>query len=1298
MSKWLKELADNSKFWAQGVGTLPEPIACTYDRLQEMAQQGNVYGCLLQLKDAYEIAMKIPVLSALIFLDSEYEDSLVKERKISERLILTPLAIGGWYELALSILKADKRNHFELAGSIKKILEKTKDLYNKRVSSEYSNISNWRNETIGHGMLRCEDSGNYQEEYENLLANLKEYLSDVSEFYKSISYIVNDQNATLIVDDYEIEINRFVFRGFFLDSFYYRKKNIKYADYVSGKYQTGNLEPFRPYIDELGEAAFERSVKADFVKKSEDNLYSYLNTPEKYVVSEGLKEKVSRFLEDRDRGVLTVCMERGMGKTAFANSIAGFYEYDGVGFIDDAIVHTYSIAAANLRGANDFFGNLNFVFANVGDDTFRSSSKRLPEISLDDACPAETMANFLNTYREIYEDEFDVARLVLVIDGLDEMTDSTRKLRDRLICGDSTELLDEGVYIIYTTRFPEELSSKSNAILAENLIEESDACIEIHRTDAENIEVLMDYLSSRKKSMGLSEEERYALIEKADHRFLYLKIFAEVGAEAFGEELSGKTVIAEYLRRLFENYDMTNENIALEFLTTLSAFEKITLEDYFDFISLDDMTYRHIGVLNDLSPLLSIYGEESGRVYSFANEEYREYIWNEYPDYIEGLFERIQESFSEMATEQVTHSLGDPNHDSRGLVMYMRMLPVILRIRNTFDMHYNPDFIRELSVFDGDWHRWEEFWSKRLQKMYEEYSRNVCQIFYSLKESEVETCHFGYSYVAFGNYSRLYDMFRYDPEAFDELAERVLVSGEKAFKWWYKFFMQKDECLVDPEFTEKYLDIMDRIFSRADKDNTLGKFAIYLRPSSGGEKVNDLDQGYLLTYSKLLEIVITYELAHDDMEIALTYLAAAYALIEYYGESDIETEFYDMDNLPEEAKAYKLFQKMIDEGYEPRINYMETEVKKGLSDYEIVARKSFGCTNYGIKLQRMADQYEKMGDFLEEAITEKDFSFIQDKEVLASFAKNAAEMFMDGSDIASNEDFRDAGMNLTIRLLQFMVQGIYEGVLDVEDFDLPIEPIYILTFFENIDDYYSDVPDYSPDFLLDWLGVIDDAGECESPLYYLMCYQAGNEFGIYELVEKALFNYYSKLVFREMTRNPIPEDAPDDIEGRVLIGGHTIVYFKELVRIGETDKAKKLFTEMIDGSAWFESHEVERCGYESTSMFRLLNNMVMLYDTAYRLEYPDWEVARQEAVRLLYCIVDYFFVNLEGYNNFFGTLEHESVIRNLKRIAGTSELFVPEIEKALEKIRFAIEVARPNLDEDMQDELTKLQEMCNKEI
>ena len=71
MSKWLKELADNSKFWAQGVETLPEPIACTYDRLQEMAQQGNVYGCLLQLKDAYEIAMKIPVLSALIFLDSE---------------------------------------------------------------------------------------------------------------------------------------------------------------------------------------------------------------------------------------------------------------------------------------------------------------------------------------------------------------------------------------------------------------------------------------------------------------------------------------------------------------------------------------------------------------------------------------------------------------------------------------------------------------------------------------------------------------------------------------------------------------------------------------------------------------------------------------------------------------------------------------------------------------------------------------------------------------------------------------------------------------------------------------------------------------------------------------------------------------------------------------------------------------------------------------------------------------------------------------------------------------------------
>lgn len=482
-NQWIIEMSQDKALWCESVlndSIWPAPIVFNYNCLKEMMSEGNVYGALLQIKDLYEIILKISVITTLIYLDKEYEEVLLEKTDIIDYLLQNRLSIGCWNLIANKILghnKKDKNDNrakkvFLLPKDLTTILIQTTKLFEKKVGNK-GNVMKWRNDTIGHGMLKFEDDENYRLEFRTLLNNLQVYFNGEStEAYKNIYYsyecerfsglnTINDKDTQLYlhINELSIEVNKYSIRSFFFDSFRLNEKEVKYIDYISGKDDIRSIKLFSNYIEKYnkGNEDLGKTVNNNRVLDSEDDLYSYLNTPDHYIIPEGFKTEINDFFDNSEKGIITICIERGTGKTAFAYSVDGIYGKVGDSFFPRTVVRTYSLNTANTRGINDFFGYINYIFTRTEDGNTRDSEIEFPRISIKDENPKESMVAVLNAFREYYDTTYGYDRLVLVLDGLDELTEEMFILNNWFINSLDENLLDDGVYIIYTSRFVDEL-------------------------------------------------------------------------------------------------------------------------------------------------------------------------------------------------------------------------------------------------------------------------------------------------------------------------------------------------------------------------------------------------------------------------------------------------------------------------------------------------------------------------------------------------------------------------------------------------------------------------------------------------------------------------------------------------------------------------------------------------------------------------------------------------------------------------------------------------------------------------
>lgn len=650
-NQWLIDLSKDESLWAKDLELLPSMIHFEYSQLKNLAVEGQVYGVLLQCKDTYETILKIPVIMALVIIDSDskYKDGS-EYNDIMKTFLQAPMSMGNWENLARVIIKKNKK--LNLPETLINILEKTRTLYNTEITAKVSDVVAWRNETIGHGALKFEDDVNYQEEVRSLLNLLKNYFDgegkqSIKGLYNSIYFqcgnnkLVADcygksdsYDLVLHIADNSYTVSNYVneidLKWYLFESFYCRKNLVKYCSYIDGKNSTVQNKYFSDlYEKHVLRGNRNSSIAGNFISRTEDRILEYLNMPMDYVKPVKLLELLQEQMDNLEKGVITLFMERGTGKSAFANQMSGLYHSEPL--LKNSLSRCYHLSNAALRGNSDFVNSINNGFRhsyNPANDLW-GSTEELPSLTLETENPAEDMAEFLNFYHDKYQKDYTI----LVIDGIDETTEQTDCILNYI---PSKEQLDDGVFVVLTTRFNDEatVQGKSKKYI-EQAIRISDAQISIRRHDPIIIELLNNYIEKHYSTNKINQNfDKNELIQKSDYRILYLRAYLGINDRVPLDNTDETKFIKSYMEYLLPFYGINQKQALKEVAVTIALFPDISISKYQEYLNCQEITYEFVGLFNDLSPLLTVLHKDGEAVYEFADTAYADFIIEEYPDIV----------------------------------------------------------------------------------------------------------------------------------------------------------------------------------------------------------------------------------------------------------------------------------------------------------------------------------------------------------------------------------------------------------------------------------------------------------------------------------------------------------------------------------------------------------------------------------------------------------------------------------------------------------------------------------------
>lgn len=603
-----REQVKNDSLWIDEsqIMHLPGVIQKEYELLRESIEKDDIFGSVFRLKDIYETCLKIPVIIAMIVIDSAIkrddtyvpstseqlmqeknakiqenacaqkndEEVLLQFRKIMAKMLRKPLSIGSWAELLSSICKC--AGIFGFHKYLTELLNRTSILQrvqpHKNTDEErYDSIGNWRNKVIGHGTLMM-DADIYWLQAYDLLEGLQAYFSKTADgvsvddlyshiyFEESDGIILNIAGKRYRDSEFVYEIDR---EKFFFDSYFNDQKYVEVTNYLSDtKRIDGNV-----YFQSRYQECFsntenkQRKVREKIADSEERKAFACLNRTPHYEKPQFLINEIRQFMNDYSKGILYIQMERGMGKSTLAHHLDGRYQKGILQHDLNAIVRVYHIRDTLLRTENrivDFYTSL--------DENLRSfdGKKRLEvdeeeyempdgrnlkqEIRKGEACAGQAFIEYLNLFRKRYEEELvgecEDQKLVYIIDGIDELNYDTENLLDSLPTNEQFRKMPDAdrVYIIILSRLKTE----------ETLTPTSAACIQKCEEMSGEHTLTVDgnnkqYVALLKRYIksnfsGITEKACKQIIEKSHRKFLYVQPYIAMGDVIF--QSGGKVTTA----------------------------------------------------------------------------------------------------------------------------------------------------------------------------------------------------------------------------------------------------------------------------------------------------------------------------------------------------------------------------------------------------------------------------------------------------------------------------------------------------------------------------------------------------------------------------------------------------------------------------------------------------------------------------------------------------------------------------------------------------------------------------------
>lgn len=705
-----KEKVKEETLWVPNsqLSHIPGVIIKEYKLLHESIEKDDVCGALFRLKDIYEISIKLPSIYAIISISSYIEknndfisltgDEIKQERdkyisgesntnieseevkkfgEVLSRLLKEPLSIGSWNELANKIIKT--KSILEVDDILVDILKRTIELHKVTPSKangendNYDNFTNWRNKTIGHGTLLINTEDYWHQVYD-LVERLYTYLSgdekeeSLSDLYSQIKIEENDNDNSkydLKVGNNSYPLSEYIYsindEYYYFDSYYSRKNYTEITNYNAPE-RLKNSTYYKALYSLCNATKKESSKKGNTKRKSrsistsEDReMYACLKSTPEYEQPTFIIDEINKYINENDKGVLYIQMERGMGKSTLAHNLDGRYQE---GFLQkdlQSVVRVYHINDMMLRNENraqDFYTALdnNLRSYNGGqfeidnEDYFDSDGKDLRSLITENSEEASmALCQLLEMFRLGYEyeivddDSDDEINLVYIIDGIDELNSDTRSILNAIPDGAKMQNTEDEevnhVYIILLSRTPDEDNLPTVAKeCIEDCEEKANKILTINSNNKDYYDLLKQYIT--KNYNDLSDDAVCKIIENAQRKFLYIQPYLAMGDAVItqGKSITAYDVARNYIGELQKLYFGTSLHTLQLIISSIATFHTISLQEICNLIIFTDVSYDVIGVLNDILPLLTTKRTDGDDTYSFANEEYEKFVFESMRD------------------------------------------------------------------------------------------------------------------------------------------------------------------------------------------------------------------------------------------------------------------------------------------------------------------------------------------------------------------------------------------------------------------------------------------------------------------------------------------------------------------------------------------------------------------------------------------------------------------------------------------------------------------------------------------
>lgn len=607
--------------------TFPCVIAHEYKRLYELQQQKNNYGVLLQLKDVIEATIKFLTLAACAWGKSKGIEG--REEAYEKELAREGISLGHWKNIAGMTAQfyadlADTPN--TLPVSLFHLLSQVKDWV------EGNNLVNWRNRRIGHGAVACENDPKFVAELRNVIQSVTDFYKKNTDDFKAIQVISNDhpllgaasaRGLASAAGECKIAVNGVSYsttpyivhedHGIFFFDEVVRRKRARLLNYPTGDFKEHRNEYAAHLSDILRKQdnLLSHDLNIEFMSEEENDYLSRFGCDEDYVEPKHLTNWLRTCITEHSKGIFLLEMERGCGKTFFTEKLN--HRFPNPQYLDkDIDIRTYHFSRSQFGGVEEFINSVSNEWKYAFGSSPVVGTIRLEQDKDNPANNAALMCEFLkkwHAYTERNRSRNSVAqkRIMLVLDGLDEITDSNARIWTYI---PTSYMLPEGVYILLTGRNTETddvTASYVERISHLDVLERK--CLSANAQ--ENTELLRQFIS-QKQLPSADENLINHLIRASEGKILLLSMLCNQVKLDGASSLTGhglNAITQSYLSMLEVHYNEQQKHIfrnVLVVLSTCGAYEALSISELADMILMGSIKLELYDVLSDLMPLLTV--------------------------------------------------------------------------------------------------------------------------------------------------------------------------------------------------------------------------------------------------------------------------------------------------------------------------------------------------------------------------------------------------------------------------------------------------------------------------------------------------------------------------------------------------------------------------------------------------------------------------------------------------------------------------------------------------------------------